>query len=167
MTQSPHPIATAPRRKRLHFGRTCHALTLSACLLAACTHSASIPVVDGAGPGPQIASGELAGEIFAKACIKTEPSFQGARAALQPYGFRQNRQTGTFYHARLNLSVKVSKGQCSMVFGTNQPVDPVIAALARGTAKEIPRREDLPRDIDVSSDQAPDGLRYFRMGLKR
>ncbi|MGB1234358.1 MAG: hypothetical protein ACPG5U_01335 [Planktomarina sp.] len=118
----------------------------------------------GVGPGNSLPSPRLAGEIFANVCLKTLPRFAGAKTAIAAYPFTQHPTSGTYYHDFENLSVKLHNDTCSMVFGS--PSDPaaVIPQLAQGTKATI---NPVPRNIDITSRPGPDGLRYFRMGIKK
>lgn len=122
-----------------------------------------IPVSDTAGPGKVTPTGEFAGEIFANACIKTAPTFDGAHDALWKYSFTRHSKTGTYYHNRFNLSVNVTNGRCSLVFGTDRDADEVVRGTARGTVSVA---SDVPPGIDITSRMERDGLRYFRMVLE-
>ena len=148
-------------------------LFLAALAVAACQQQVpetarpiGVPVQSGAGPGAGIASPETAGEIFARACVETAPSYAGTSAALNPYGFRQNRETGTFYNVTLNLSVKVTQERCSLVFANNAPATQVEAGVARGAASVVAGGR-LPRNITVVPSATSGGLRYYRVALDR
>lgn len=78
----------------------------------------------------------------------------------------QNPSSGTYFHKRLNLSVNAQDGTCSLVFGTDEPVNQVVAELANGALAVLPK-SDIPRDIDITSTPHSDGLRYFRMAIQR
>ncbi|WP_299688982.1 hypothetical protein [uncultured Tateyamaria sp.] len=111
-------------RRARHIG----AVALALLALTACD--------DGAGPAPNApepifrsASAEpgsantpvrFARTVLQTACIDTQPDFQGAtRALARAGGFAQSAKTGTFFHQRYDMSVKVVPGRCSMVVGTS------------------------------------------------
>lgn len=123
----------------------------------------AIPVSASAGPGAQVLSAFDAGVIFADACLIRGPNFKGAAEGLRPHGFTQNAGTGTYFHNRANLSVKVRPAECSMVYGSKGPVDATVSGFAKGTASLAP---NPPRNITVTSRVEADGLRYFRVGIK-
>lgn len=51
-----------------------------------------------------------------------------------------------------------------MIFGTDKPSGGIASDLAAGTLSVVPSA-DVPRNIDITSNPGPDGLRYFRMVL--
>lgn len=138
--------------------------TLTACMDAgSATAPGSIPTSATAGPGSVEMSAFDAGVIFADTCLIRGANFEHATEGLRVHNMTQNSATGTYFHNRSNLSVKVTSQQCSMVFATSQPMDEVVAALAQGTTSIQP---DVPRGIDISSRPWPDGQRYFRVAIQ-
>ena len=80
------------------------------------------------------------------------------------HNMTQNSRTGTYYHNTGNLSVKVTQKQCSLVFGTNVPIDDVVDGAAKGTISITGPKP--PKGIEITSKVAPDGLRYFRFAIR-
>ena len=144
---------------RLACGITASPLALSACSVP----PDSIPVSPTAGPGPATLAAFDAGVIFADVCLTRGPNFEDAVQGLSGFPFTQNANTGTFYHNRANLSVKVRPSQCSMVYGTKAPIDDVFSDLTKGTASVL--AGSAPEGINVTSQVAADGVRYFRLGI--
>ncbi|WP_415921487.1 hypothetical protein [Tateyamaria sp. SN6-1] len=109
-------------------------LALSACDDGtAAVGSQGILRSDTAAPGPQSTAPAFAGNVLRSACIDTQPDFDGASQALARIGgFVQSAKTGTFFHQRYDLSVKVVSGRCSMVAG------------ASGSARQLKALGDLP-----------------------
>ena len=136
------------------------AFALTACM----TSTGQIASSPNAGPGKETLSAFDAGVIFADVCLTRGPNFEGAKQGISGFPFTQNSGTGTYYHNRANLSVKVTNVQCSMVYGTNAPVDDTVKGLADGTASVL--KAKAPRGINVTSQVAVDGIRYFRLGIK-
>ncbi|MEO0486218.1 MAG: hypothetical protein AAF092_09930 [Pseudomonadota bacterium] len=135
-----------------------------AALVTAAGCAATPPTSPFAGPGAAIIDAERAGFFFAEACILTAPGFENVGTVLADHPFTQNEVTGTYFHDAGNLSIKGGLSGCSLVFGTDQPSDDVVAGLARGTAA-VMQGQAVPEGIDVSSRMGPDGLRYFRIGM--
>jgi len=117
-----------------------------------------------AAPGTSLIAPAAAGSMFALACIQTRPQFEGAAMALSSEPVMQSSTTGTVFHQVFNLSFNADRERCSMVFAYSGSIDSVIDGLARGTASVVPPAQ-VPRTIDVSSFEGPDGLRYVRMAL--
>ena len=95
-----------------------------------CTHAqtAAAPEPDKAyadGPGNEQVSSDLAAFIFKDACVDPYPGFATTPAVLTRIGMRPHAQTGTYYHPKLDLSVKLLDGKrgkvCSMVFASREP----------------------------------------------
>ena len=104
---------------------------LAALALAACDtppQTAAAPEPDKAyadGPGNEQVSSDLAAFIFKDACVDPYPGFATTPAVLTRIGMRPHAQTGTYYHPKLDLSVKLLDGKrgkvCSMVFASREP----------------------------------------------
>lgn len=120
-----------------------------------------IPVSARAAPGESWPSPTLAAEIFARVCIETAPSFDGAVPALAAYPVVQHATTGTYYNRFENLSVKLFDGKCSLVFASPVGPEAVIPELAQGTLKALGRRP--PPGIDITSRRINDRVTHFRM----
>lgn len=107
----------------------------------------------------------LAGQLFGKICIATQPSFAQAPAALSTAGFTQNSITSTYYLTTENLSIKLLDSRtdqqgvlsfeqpanpdtCSIVFGTDLSADAAVAQFSQGTASVT---TSLPPGITVTS----------------
>jgi hypothetical protein len=74
------------------------------------------------GPGPDAADPAVAGDLFARVCEASAPSFAEAPAILRGLPFAQRPATGTWYHRQLDLSIRINPGNpesCSLVAGTN------------------------------------------------
>lgn len=85
--------------------------------------TASIQRSPNAGPGIRPISVARAEEVLTDLCVRQTPTFEGTEAEAASYGFVQHTVYGTYYHPRENLSVKLVRGDCSMVFASND--DPV------------------------------------------
>ncbi len=79
------------------------------------------------GPGPAVVDGAMAAELFADICGSTYPNLKAATAKLAKGPYRQQPQTGTWYHRDLDLSFKIIPEQraCSQVFGTQDDAGPL------------------------------------------
>ena len=139
---------------------TCALMSLTACA----TTVAQIPASQTAGPGAEVMSAFDAGVIFADTCLIRGANFEDALEGLRVHNVTQNAVTGTYYHNRANLSVRVTPEQCSMVYATSQDVDSAVQGLAGGSASILQR--PAPEGISVTSQLAADGLRYFRLGIQ-
>jgi len=67
----------------------------------------------------------FAAQLFDRLCYKNAPSFTGTSSDINAYGgFLQHAQTGTYFHTKYNLSVKITRSGagsiCSMVMETEQ-----------------------------------------------
>ncbi|MBC6407837.1 MAG: hypothetical protein GDA40_06810 [Rhodobacteraceae bacterium] len=102
--------------------------------------------------------------LFFRACVETAPTFKDAKKVISTEPFRQNSTSGTYCHDVYNLSVKVVPGRCSLLFVTSEPTDEVIERSAKGAISAM-RKDDIPRDIHITSHAGPYGLTYFRIGL--
>ena len=85
--------------------------------------TASIQRSPNAGPGARPISVARAEEVLTDLCVRQAPAFGGTEAEAASHGFVLNTVYGTFYHPSENLSVKLVRGDCSMVFASND--DPV------------------------------------------
>ena len=95
---------------------------LGCALLAACAAPPSSP---NAGPGPVPAGGAAAGALFSQVCVANAGDLSGAASTLATLPFTQNANTGTYYHNRLNLSFNLARGECSLVFISDDPTPAV------------------------------------------
>lgn len=131
--------------------------------LAACAEVVDpTPVSQNASPGASLMSPYDAGVIFADVCLTRGPKFEQAAEGIEGFDFTQNAQTGTYYHKTVNLSVKVRKSECSMVYATKAATDAAVTGLAQGTASVI---SSPPPGITVTSQQGPEEITYFRLGI--
>lgn len=69
-----------------------------------------------AGPGGAPVSVARARAVFAALCVSTGGERRRTEQAAAADGFVLNTTYGTYYHPRDNLSVKLTGGDCSMVF---------------------------------------------------
>jgi hypothetical protein len=104
-----------------------------------------------------------AGVIFADTCLIRGSSFEDALEGLRVHNVTRNSRTGTYYHNKFNLSVRVTPKECSLVFATREDKSDVIRGLAEGTVSIIPTP---PPGVSVTSRELPDGNTYFRLGVK-
>lgn len=74
-----------------------------------------------ANPGSKPISAQRATQVFTELCVQQRAGFSGTEASAAANGFVQNSRTGTYYHRRENLSVKLIRGKCSMVFVSKVP----------------------------------------------
>lgn len=115
-----------------------------------------------AGPGGSRAEPREAGEIFAKACVLTSPSFSGTQYALSAYPFTQHSRTKVYFHNDLDLSVKLQSRTCSMEFASSASEELTIEGLARGI---FAVNKKAPPRIDMESETRTNGRTYFVLGL--
>jgi hypothetical protein len=120
-TQNPAPTT------KTRMAKTGMALGLLAALvLAGCvtpdgsTVAASSAQPSQVGPGDASVDGMSAGMIFNQVCSDTAPGFKKAPAIMAKMPFRQNPTTGTYYHQKLDLSIKLMPKRCSMVFSSKE-----------------------------------------------
>ena len=137
---------------------------ISACFaLSGCLEATSTSQ-NGPKPGSSLISPSAAGALFARACIENLPDFSNMPNDLPRASFAQAPATGTYFHQRYNLSINADAERCSLIFGSNTAIDTVVAELANGTLSVV-SPDALPRNIDITSNEGTDGLRYFRMVL--
>ncbi|MFK7752298.1 MAG: hypothetical protein AB8B51_07085 [Sedimentitalea sp.] len=97
-------------------------------------------------PGTSVVDGVIAATMFSSICIEAVPNFTQLPARLNTAAFKQNPETGTYYHQKLDLSVRFNKrggsedGSCSMVFGSRDKAGEIAllvssAALRKGASK--------------------------------
>ena len=90
-------------------------LALTACETAPDAASpVVIPVSANAGPGSIIPSDADAVRFFKGACISGR-TFERAPTYLATQPVVRNSRTGTYYHQRFDMSVKINKDRCSIV----------------------------------------------------
>jgi len=106
-----------------------------------------------------------AGALFAEVCLTKGASLNDTKQKLSNLPFTQSASTGTYFHNLANLSVNINSERCSMVYATKSPVDRVVGELAKGTASVT--SPPLPKGIDITSQQAADGLTYFNLRVPR
>jgi hypothetical protein len=123
------------------------ALTLAAFAALAACQPASPAVPSGAqtirtsaeaAPGTAPISIDRARAVFSSLCIAGLGSRTTTEKAAAEGGFVKSASTGTYYHPRDNLSVKLIDGDCSMVFASNAPERDLEAALTSLTAGSPP-----------------------------
>ncbi|MGB3178944.1 MAG: hypothetical protein WBH14_13470 [Albidovulum sp.] len=82
-------------------------------------------------PGPDPVDMATAANMFDSVCKETQPSLARAEKVVRSLPFTQDPKTGTYFHKKLDLSVKLVRdngGACSMVFGSKE--EPMVLALA-------------------------------------
>ena len=96
-------------------------LALAACNVPADQGLAAVNIVQSpnAGPGTRSLPPATATRFFKALCVDHRPGFKGTPAAAAANGFVQHSTFGTFYHPKNNQSVKLTNGECSMVFGSS------------------------------------------------
>jgi len=108
-----------------------------------------------AAPGSRPITVARAEEIFADVCVRQAPSFDGIEAQAASYGFVQHTTYGTFYHPRQNLSVKLVRGECSMVFASNDDPGALEQALTSLGSQGA--------SIQFEQGQYVDGTQYYNV----
>ncbi len=100
---------------------------------------------------------DTAVKFFEAVCLRTAPSFRGARAVLEADRLARNPETGTYYHPTLDLSFHV-EGDCSMVFSSDDDTNVIGFAFA-GATLAASGGSDMGVDPDAGTTQArgPDG----------
>ncbi|WP_123580055.1 hypothetical protein [Phaeobacter piscinae] len=98
------------------------ALTVSACQSTETTQIGTRPQTTlqqsaHAQPGSQSVSPAIATAMFSKMCGGDRSNVATQAAKL---GFVQHSTFKTYYHPKLNLSVKLRDGECSMVFASDE-----------------------------------------------
>ncbi|MEM8740391.1 MAG: hypothetical protein AAGE13_02750 [Pseudomonadota bacterium] len=93
-------------------------------------------------PGTVFATAQDVMTLMRAICLSTAPDFQDAETAMGAHGFRFVSSSGTRYHERLNVSMKVvaSEGApvCSLVAFSNDPaLEMMLAAAALSAEAEI------------------------------
>ena len=91
-----------------------------------------------AAPGTAPISLERARAVFSSLCIAGRGSRTTTEKAAAEAGFVKSASTGTYYHPRDNLSVKLIDGDCSMVFASQAPERDLRAALTSLTSGSPP-----------------------------
>ena len=95
------------------------------------------------GPGSGTAKSDDVAMMFANVCIKTLPKFEGAKAAMNAdTAFQVHPTTGTFYHRKFDLSIKLHKikgrNVCSLAFSTGEDGQLVAYSFAGGGPVDVP-----------------------------
>ncbi len=114
------------------------AFAITACDVPAPTASqASAPVI---GPGDQLLSPTQAAQLFKTICVDQRPSFRGTPAAAKANGFVQDPKSEIFFDGRRNISFKLVRGDCSVVFVSTLGLRAVMQAFAPYTSRvrEVP-----------------------------
>lgn len=84
-------------------------------------------------PGGNVPSAATVVKMFASICGSTAPNFGKAPALLAAMPFALNKKTNVYWHRNLNLSFKVEKGKCSMVYRSQGPGSAKAIAKGLGT----------------------------------
>ena len=74
--------------------------------------------------GPRLVDSQLAVETFTKTCVATAPNFRLLPAVLATMPIIQNKRSGTYYHRRYDIAIKLTPAGCTMTAGgTLSPAD--------------------------------------------
>ncbi|NSX55059.1 hypothetical protein [Parasulfitobacter algicola] len=97
--------------------------------LTACT-----PQVDrNAGPGIDFVSPGRAAALYKQVCVSNATNFENVPAVLAQMPFRQEPESGIYYHQDLNLSFRLGKSKnsdfCGMVWASVDPENANLAAI--------------------------------------
>lgn len=111
----------------------------TAFVLGACNSTAPQRTEAGLTIGTENVESVSGSIMFGQICADTYPDFDKARQALAAMPFKQNPNTGTYYHQNVDMSVKlIDNGAdhiCSMVFGSKDDPDGLAIIFAAASAK--------------------------------
>jgi len=131
------------------------AILLSLAVLTACVSNTPTgvvpPITKSVSVGTGIVDPLKVASLYDKFCYKHSPTFSGSIASLKAdKNFKQQPETGTFFHRTLNLSVNATnrggRATCSMIFKTTHPAKNSLNILVPFAIKA-----GSTKDVDISN----------------